>query len=126
MTKRRVLDSVTTLPATIRHDVVHIGNLKGRDNYVVHGEVQGNADIDGMVMLGPSCKWCGNIIADVVVVKGLVVGNITARFKVELRGSAQVQGDLQSPLIAVAEGAVVQGHISQDSVITHFQDRRSH
>jgi len=121
-----VLDGVGTLPATIRSDAVFVGNLQGRENYVVHGEVRGDGDVDGMLMLGPTCVWHGNIVADVVVVKGRVAGNITAHFKLELRATAQVQGDLHSPLIAVAEGAVVHGRVGLDSVITRFQERRTH
>ncbi len=126
MSKRRVLDGVSALPATIRGDAVFIGNVEGQENFVVHGQVRGDSDVHGVLMLGPSCDWHGNIVANVVVVKGRVTGNITARSKVELRATARVKGDLRSPLIAVAEGAVVQGRVSRDSIITRFQERRTH
>jgi cytoskeletal protein CcmA (bactofilin family) len=106
--------------------VVHVGLIEGRDNYVVHGRVDGNCDIDGVLLVGPDCLWIGNIIADTVIVKGRVEGGIRARFKIEMRPSARIKGDLSSPLVAVAEGAVLQGRISPDSMITHFTERRTH
>jgi len=126
MSKRRSLDNLDKFPTTVGREVVHVGLFAGHDNYVVHGQVHGDSDIDGALMIGPDGLWVGNIMADVVVVKGRVEGNIQARFKLELRSSARVKGDLNCPLIAVAEGAVVQGRVSPDSIVTRFTDRRTH
>jgi len=126
MSKRRSLDHLDKLPMTVGREAVHVGLFAGRDNYVVHGQVRGDSDVEGAIMIGPDGLWVGNITADVVVVKGRVEGNILARFKLELRPSARIKGDLSSPLIAVAEGAVVQGHVSPDSIVTRFTDRRTH
>lgn len=126
MVKRRTLDEVNKLPSTIDRHSVYVGNIRGQDNYVVHGEVVGNAEVDGALMLGPTCVWKGHIRADVVIVKGRVEGNIYARQKLELRSTAQVQGDLNGPLIAIAEGATVQGSIQRDSLVTRFTERRMH
>lgn len=126
MVKRRVLDEVGKLPSMIDRDAVYVGNLNGCDNYVVHGEVMGNADLEGALMLGPGCRWRGNIRADVVVVRGQVTGNIQARAKLDLRATARVSGNVSGPLIAIADGAVIQGEISRDSVITRYDERRTH
>jgi cytoskeletal protein CcmA (bactofilin family) len=126
MTRRRSLDHLDKFPTILGREVQHVGRLAGRDNYVVHGHVQGDSDIDGVLLLGPECLWVGNITADIVIVKGRVEGNIHARFKLELRPSARIKGDLSSPMIAVAEGAVVQGRVSPDSIVTRFTERRTH
>lgn len=126
MNKRRSLDHLDKVPTTVGRETVHVGLFAGRGNYVVHGQVHGDSDIEGALMIGPDGLWVGNITADVVVVKGRVEGNIQAHFKLELRPSARIRGDLSSPLIAVAEGAVVQGRISPDSILTRFTDRRTH
>lgn len=126
MTKRRVLDNMRQLPSTIAQDQAYIGNLHGKDNYLVQGEVRGDGDVEGAVMLARACRWQGNVVADTVVIRGRVEGNVTARFKLELRSTAHVSGNVSSPLIAVAEGAVVQGNISRDSLVTHFKERRTH
>lgn len=126
MSRRRSLDNLDKFPTTVGREAVHVGLFAGRDNYVVHGQVHGDSDIDGVLMIGPDGLWVGNITADMVVVKGRVEGNIQARFKLELRPSARIKGNLNSPLIAVAEGAVIQGRVSPDSMVTHFTDRRTH
>ena len=106
--------------------MLHVGILEGRDNYVVHGQVDCACNIDGVLLIGPDCQWVGNIQADTVIVKGRVQGNILAHFKLEVRSGARINGDLSSPLIAVADGAVVQGRVTPDSLVTRFAERRVH
>jgi cytoskeletal protein CcmA (bactofilin family) len=126
MSQRRSLDHLQKVPTILGREVVHVGVIEGRDNYVVHGRVEGNCDLDGVLLIGPDGLWIGNITADTVIVKGRVEGGIRANFKIEVRPSARIKGDLSSPLIAVAEGAVLQGKISPDSIITRFTERRTH
>jgi cytoskeletal protein CcmA (bactofilin family) len=126
MTRRRSLDHLEKLPTILGRDVVHIGALAGQDHYVVHGRVRGDSDIDGVLLIGPDCLWVGNITADTVVVKGRVEGNIHARFKLEVRPSARIKGDLTSPVIAIADGAVMQGRVNPDSIVSRFVERRTH
>src|SRR4030067_265526 len=125
MSRRRSLDHLQKVPTILGREVVHVGVIEGRDNYVVHGRVEGNCDLDGVLLIGPDCLWIGNITADTVIVKGRVVGGIRAHFKIEVRPSARIKGDLSSPLIAVAGGAVLQGRVSPDGIITRFTERRS-
>lgn len=126
MTKRRSLDSMRNLPSTIARDQAFIGNLQGKENFLVRGIVRGNSDVEGVMMLAQDCQWQGNVVADTIVIRGRVEGNVTARHKLELRSTAQVSGNVSSPLIAMAEGAVVKGNISRDSMVTHFKERRTH
>ena len=126
MSQRRSLDHLQKVPTILGREVVYVGVIEGRDNYVVHGRVEGNCDLDGVLLIGPDGLWIGNITADTVIIKGRVEGSILAHFKIEVRPSARIKGDLSSPLIAVAEGAVLQGRISPDSIITRFTERRMH
>src|SRR4030065_1878404 len=126
MSQRRSLDHLQKVPTILGREVVHVGVIEGRDNYVVHGRVEGNCDLDGVLLIGPHCLWIGNIRADTVIVKGQGEGRLGAHFKIEVRPSARIKGGLSSPLVAVAEGSVVQGRTSADSIITRFTERRTH
>lgn len=126
MSNRRSLDQLGKLPTILGREVVHVGALTGQNHFMIHGRVHGNGDIDGALLIGPEGQWIGNIVADNVVIKGRVHGNIHARFKIELRPSARIKGNLTSPVIAIAEGAVIDGHVSPDSVVTRFRERRAH
>ncbi len=126
MSQRRSLDHLNKLPTILGREVVYVGVIEGCDNYVVHGRVEGNCDLNGVLLIGADGLWIGNITADTVIVRGRVEGAIHANFKIEVRPSARIKGDLSSPLIAVAEGAVLQGRVGPDSIITRFTERRTH
>lgn len=125
MAKNRTLDHLDKIPTTLDRDVVFTGHLEGMDNYIVHGEVVGDSDVHGAIMLGPQSRWKGNVTADVVIVRGAVEGNVTARVKLEVRDTGQVAGDVFGPLIAIAEGARINGRVPADSCITRFTERRN-
>jgi cytoskeletal protein CcmA (bactofilin family) len=125
MSRRRTLDHLDRLPITVGREAV-ITHVEGDSHYMVLGRVQGDGDVYGAVMLAAGAVWSGNIRADSVVVRGRVEGNIHAHSKVELRGTARVTGSISAPHVSIAEGAVVEGRISPDSVITEFRERRTH
>lgn len=125
MTKNRTLDQLNKVPTTLSHSVVFQGKLQGMDNFIVHGEVIGDSDVQGTIMLGPDSRWKGNVTADVVVIRGAVEGNVTARVKLEVRDTGRVAGDVFGPLITIAEGAKINGRLPLDSHVTRFVERRN-
>lgn len=125
MSQNRMLDHLDRIPQTIPAESVFEGDLEGSDNYIVHGRVIGNCNIDGTMMLGPKSQWKGNICADVVVVRGEVEGNITAHTKLEVRQSGRIRGELSAPIVAIAEGALHEGGIAPESCVSRYVERRN-
>lgn len=126
MARRRILDEIQHVPKTIERGAVFKGTLQGDENYLVHGEVYGDSDLSGVLMIGNECRWKGDINADVVIVKGIVLGNIMARTKIELRNGAKVSGDVNAPMVAIAHGAYVRGVVHEDCIVNHFHEQRTH
>jgi cytoskeletal protein CcmA (bactofilin family) len=85
------------------------GEISGNGDFIVHGEVAGDCDINGTVSLADSGLWQGSIRADNVIVAGQIEGDITANGKVEITTTAKITGTVTGEAIAVAEGAVVEG-----------------
>jgi cytoskeletal protein CcmA (bactofilin family) len=102
------------------------GLLTGSGDYRVSGRFEGDADIEGAVVLLSGAHWKGDIAADNIIISGEVDGNVTARNNLELTASARIHGDLVSPTIAIAEGALYQGRVrtAKRSPVRHFQERR--
>lgn len=125
MQNRRVLDEISQVPKTIAKDAVVEGPIEGFDNYLIHGEVRGDSDVHGAVMLSAQCRWMGHVMADIVVVKGQVEGDITARNKIELRNGSVVNGNIKAPFVSIGHSATLHGAVHPDSHITHFSERRS-
>lgn len=102
------------------------GALTGSGGYLVQGEVTGNGEIEGLVVLAAGSWWKGDILADVVQVAGKVEGDIVARQKIDLAATAVVTGNLTAPLIALAEGASYEGSITKPrkTQVTRYTERR--
>jgi cytoskeletal protein CcmA (bactofilin family) len=70
--------------------------------------------------------WKGTLKANDIVVAGIVEGDVVAKQRVEILGTARVTGSLSGNSIAVAEGAVIEGEIRVMSggAPTSFQEKR--
>lgn len=123
---RRALDK-TEFPTAIGEYTTFHGDLSGEQNYIVHGRVEGNCDIQGDLLLGPTAHWRGDINATHVVVAGQVIGDVYASAKLELQATAKIRGNITSPIIAMAEGALYDGEIRMRPrpQLVHFNEKRS-
>jgi cytoskeletal protein CcmA (bactofilin family) len=61
-----------------------------------------------------------------IVVAGTVEGDVVAKQRVEIAGTARITGSLAGNSIAVAEGAIIEGEIKVTSgePLTKFQEKR--
>ena len=124
--RRRTLDRVESFTTMIGPQTVYMGVFQGKDNHIVYGEVQGECDIEGTLVLGEGSRWTGNIRAANIVVAGRVEGDIHAVNKLELTRTAHIHGKITCPVVAIARGAVHDGSIRMEkqTQITHFDERR--
>ena len=73
------------------------GTLRGKDNYLVCGQAEADADLDGLFVLALGGRWRGSITAAHIVIAGEVRGNVTARVKLEIAASARILGICAAP-----------------------------
>jgi cytoskeletal protein CcmA (bactofilin family) len=124
--KRRIRDSSAGPTTFIAPSTRIVGMISGQGSYVFCGSVEGDCDIDGPLTLAAGGHWKGVLKATDVIVAGTVEGDVVARQRVELAGTARVSGSLSGNSIAVAEGAVIEGEIrviSGERPVT-FEEKR--
>lgn len=124
--RRRSADQLTVFSSKIGIGTLLQGKLNGKGSYHIQGEVVGDGDIEGAVVLAAGAYWKGNVTADYVQIAGKVEGNVAARSKIELTATAVVTGDLSAPVVAMAEGALYEGAISRprNTQVTRYSERR--
>jgi cytoskeletal protein CcmA (bactofilin family) len=126
---RRSLDAVKQFTTLIGAGTRVTGTLRGSENCIVNGTVEGECEIDGMLVLGEQGHWHGNISATTAIISGEVIGDITVSDKLELSASARITGNIASPVVAMAEGAIHQGGIKMTraggSVSSFLEKRKS-
>jgi cytoskeletal protein CcmA (bactofilin family) len=130
--KRRFLDR-TAQPAPLRGsptvigaDTVFIGNLRGKGQFVISGEVHGDGELQGTLHLAASASWHGNIRAHQASIAGNVEGALDVTDQLEIGCTAVIRGRVRARTIAIAKGAVVDGEIqvTSDVPIVQFEEKR--
>lgn len=121
------MDEVKTFSTLLGQKTRFVGNISGTDNCIVYGKVEGDCNLQSVLVLGDHSHWQGNITAPSVIVAGQVKGDISAN-QLELTASAQVQGAINCPVVAIENGAIHQGDIrmEKDTAVVHFSERREY
>ena len=98
--------------ATIGQSVVIKGELAASEDLTTEGRIEGKIALQQhVVTIGRSATVRGQVVAREVIILGHVVGDINATDKVIIRESGNVEGDVVSPIVAIADGAHFRGRI---------------
>jgi len=105
--------------AWVGKSVVFKGTLISSEDMTIDGQVEGTIEIrDQGLTIGPDADIRADIVARTVTIHGTVIGNIRATDKVDIRETGRIDGDLSSPRIALADGALVRGRVDTVSEST--------
>ncbi len=85
--------------------------MKFQGNLVSNGHIEGSVIAGGTLTVGANGDVKGDIQANAVSVHGTVNGNITVRERCELRGNAELLGDLDAPRLMIEEGVTLVGNV---------------
>ncbi len=98
--------------ANIGRSVVIKGQIYGREDLTIDGEVEGTVELqEHRLTVGPNGKVVATIKAREVVVLGTVHGNIETREKVDIRKEAKLVGDIRTARIVIEDGAYFKGNV---------------
>ena len=114
--KKLQLSTTVTRPplagAHIGSSVLIKGELSGREDLYLDGEVEGTIELrECSLTVGTNGRVRGNVHGKTVIVQGRVQGDISASQRVELRNSAVVTGDIVTERILIEDGAVFKGKL---------------
>jgi cytoskeletal protein CcmA (bactofilin family) len=83
----------------------------------IDGRVDGSVIGARQILLGRGGAIHGNVEADEVVIGGDVVGAVRATHRLELQGTATVNGNIDTKSIVVMEGAQITGHVRMSETV---------
>lgn len=95
------------------------GSLIFKDpvNLRINGRFEGTLHTKGNLMIGEHAAVNADITGDSIVIAGRVNGNVKALKELKLIAPACVVGDIKTPLLSVAEGAILDGTCSMLSKV---------
>ncbi len=93
----------------LANDVEIKGTIKFDDELIFDGRLEGEVVSEGTLILGENSEIQGEVKTKAVSLSGRVQGNITVEEKCELKGRAQLIGDLKAARLVIEEGATFVG-----------------
>jgi cytoskeletal protein CcmA (bactofilin family) len=104
--------AVENAPARIGKTVVICGEVKGSEDLIVDGRIEGTVTLpESRLTIGPSANVAADLSAKDVLILGQVKGNVLASGRVELRAGCNVEGDIRALRLAVEDNAVFRGKV---------------
>ncbi len=88
------------------------GTLRGAEDLVVRGRVEGTITLDGALFVEAGGVVKADVTADRVMIAGALVGDVTARTSIEIAAQGRVIGDLVAPSLRTEPGARFAGQLS--------------
>lgn len=105
----KVRVSQTSISTFIGADTKLEGTLITRSSVRVDGTIVGGVVADGTVILSQNGQIQGNVIAENIVVAGVLDGNLTIKDKTNIEPTGEVYGDINTARILIDEQSVFQG-----------------
>ncbi|MFW5489255.1 MAG: bactofilin family protein [Desulfovibrio sp.] len=91
------------------------GKLNFQGSVRIDGTFQGEVTSEGTLVIGREAEVEGQIDVGQLVLSGRINGQITAKERVVLHKTANILGSLQTPILVVEEGAIIEGKITMGS-----------
>ena len=91
--------------------VVH-GKVISSQDLTIDGKVEGTIELgDHGLTIGSGAEIKADLVAQTITISGAVTGNVTATAVVDLRATGSVDGDITTPRLVMADGAVIKGKV---------------
>jgi cytoskeletal protein CcmA (bactofilin family) len=104
--------AVENTPARIGKSVVICGEVKGSEDLIVDGRVEGTVNLaESRLTIGPNANVAADLCAKDILILGQVHGNVVATGRVELRAGCMMEGDIRALRLAVEDNAIFRGKV---------------
>jgi cytoskeletal protein CcmA (bactofilin family) len=113
--KRGDMESENGNFTVLGKDVTFKGVVHFHSTVQLDSSIEGEIHAKGMLVIGENAVIRGTIIAETVVSRGKIQGNVTASSKIQLLKPAVLLGDISSPSFSLEEGAFFKGSIDMGS-----------
>jgi cytoskeletal protein CcmA (bactofilin family) len=125
--KRRFFEQRAGAPTLVGIGSRFEGTLEVRGPMSLGGTIVGDGNVAGLVSIAQEAHWQGNLHAHAAIVAGRVSGDLTIETKLEIGKSAVIRGRVRAHVVAIADGAVVDGEIAVtgSQPIIHFEEKRA-
>ena len=113
--KRRKPIAPDTSAAFISEGSEITGTCSFSGAVVLSGTAKGDIQATATLTVGRPGRLEATLRAPIVIIEGEVIGSVIATERIEIREHARVFGDLETAVLVIEEGAVVEGQTKSSS-----------
>ena len=89
-------------------------NFKGilgfNGTFRIDSEFEGEIVTSDTLIIGESAVISAEITVGTIYISGKVIGNITAKERVEINSTGEVYGNIKTPVLVIDEGVIFEGN----------------
>lgn len=85
------------------------GDIAANSDIRIDGQLVGNLEAKGRVVVGPKGKIEGKVTCNNVEIAGFIKGKVTVQELLNMKASAKIEGDIIAGKLAVEPGATFTG-----------------
>jgi cytoskeletal protein CcmA (bactofilin family) len=112
--------------ASISQGICIKGEVTGSEDLYIDGIVEGKLNLtNGSLTIGPNGQVKADVNAREVIVRGQIEGKVSGRDKVQLLGTGQIHGEVQTERLAIEEGASLRGKVEAGKLTAKTTEMRA-
>jgi cytoskeletal protein CcmA (bactofilin family) len=105
--------------STIGRDSYFTGRFYINGSLKIDGKFEGKSLQAEQLYIGVTGKVKTNVVANSVIVEGVIMGNVTARNRVMLLPTAKIFGDIKTPELIIQNGVLLEGRCTISNDLKH-------
>jgi len=105
--KKAQLEAASVKRNILTEGTIVVGNIKSDGDFRIDGVLEGDLEIDGKIVVGPSGKIIGNVTCDNADVEGVLSGIIKVKGLMTVKQAAKISGEVTTGKIAIETGATL-------------------
>lgn len=86
------------------------GDINSQGSIRIDGQVEGNINIKGDLILGEKGKIKGEVKAENIIIAGKLEGRATAGTRFEIAATGSITGDINATTLIIDEGGTLDGN----------------
>ena len=88
------------------------GRIVSQENLTIDGQIDGTIEVgDHNLVVGAGAAVTADLTAKTITINGTVKGNVLASERVNLQATGSVDGDITTPRLVMADGAIIKGRV---------------
>ncbi len=102
-----------------------MGEMTADEDVIIEGRFSGKLSSTARISVGRNGVVEADLFAETIQITGRVKGNLAARQKIELVAGGYLEGNIQTPKVIVAEGAIFKGNVDMTAPLQPSLDSGS-